>query len=44
LHPLSYWNVNANGWETASGDYQVYIGASSLGIRLTDTLRVHRAE
>jgi beta-glucosidase len=44
LHPLSYWNVNMNGWETASGDYQVYVGASSLGIRLTDTLRVHRAE
>jgi beta-glucosidase len=44
LHPLSYWNVNANGWETASGDYQVYVGASSRDIRLTDTLRVHREE
>ncbi len=44
LHPLSYWNVNTNGWETASGDYQVYVGASSRDLRLTDTLRVHRAE
>jgi len=44
MHPLSYWNVNANGWETASGDYQVYVGASSRDIRLTDTLRVHREE
>ncbi len=44
LHPMSYWNVNTNGWEIASGDYQVYVGASSRDIRLTDTLRVHRAE
>ncbi len=42
LHPLSYWNVNTNGWEMVSGDYQVYVGASSRDIRLTDTLRVHR--
>ncbi len=42
LHPLSYWDVNTNGWETASGDYQVYVGASSRDIRLTDTLHVHR--
>ncbi len=44
LHPLSYWNVNTNGWETASGDYQVYVATSSRDIRLTDTLRVYRAE
>ncbi|MHB8595669.1 MAG: beta-glucosidase [Ktedonobacteraceae bacterium] len=43
-HPLSYWNVNTHGWETASGDYNVYVGASSRDIRLTDTLRVHHAE
>ncbi len=43
-HPLSYWNVNMHGWETASGDYQVYVGASSRDIRLTDTLHVHCAE
>ncbi len=43
-HPLSYWNVKTNGWETASGDYQVYVGTSSRDIRLTGTLRVHQAE
>ena len=43
-HPLSYWNVNMNGWEIASGDYQVYVGASSRDIRLTSTLRVHHTE
>ena len=43
-HPLSYWNVNTHGWETASGDYNVYVGASSRDIRLADTFRVHRAE
>jgi beta-glucosidase len=43
-HPLSYWNVKTNGWQTAGGDYQVYVGASSRDIRLTATLRVHQAE
>jgi len=43
-HPLSYWNVDQNGWEMASGDYAVYVGASSRDIRLTDFLLVHRAE
>jgi beta-glucosidase len=43
-HPLSYWNVDTHDWETASGDYQVYVGASSRDIRLTGILRVHRAE
>jgi beta-glucosidase len=43
-HPLSYWNVNTHGWEMASGDYHVYVGASSRDIRLTDGLRVHREE
>ena len=43
-HPLSYWDVTMNGWEIASGDYQVYVGASSRDIRLTGTLRVHQAE
>jgi beta-glucosidase len=42
--PLSYWNVNRNGWEIASGDYAVYVGASSRDIRLTGTLRVRRTE
>jgi beta-glucosidase len=43
-HPLSYWDVKTNGWKIASGEYQVYIGASSRDIRLTGTLHVHRAE
>ncbi len=42
--PLSYWNVTTNGWEVASGDYQVYVGASSRGIRLTGHLSVYDAE
>ena len=42
--PLSYWNVTTNGWQIASGDYTVYVGASSRDIRLTGTLRVHHAE
>jgi beta-glucosidase len=42
--PLSYWNVNTNGWEIASGNYTVYVGASSRDIRLTGTLRVRRIE
>ena len=39
-HPLSYWNVTMNGWEIASGDYQVYVGASSRDIRLTAAFQV----
>src|SRR6266487_1358766 len=42
--PLSYWNVNTNGWEVAGGDYQVYVGASSRDIRLTGFFRVDQAE
>jgi beta-glucosidase len=39
--PLSYWNVDTNGWEMVSGDYQIYVGASSRDIRLTGMLHVH---
>jgi beta-glucosidase len=28
-HPLSYWDVNSNSWQTAAGDYAVYLGNSS---------------
>ncbi len=42
--PLSYWNVNRNGWEIVSGDYTVYVGASSRDIPLSSTLRVHHTE
>jgi beta-glucosidase len=40
--PLSYWNADTHGWEIATGDYQVYVGASSRDIRLTGTFRVER--
>ena len=39
--PLSFWNVSVNTWEIASGDYEVYVGASSRDIRLHGSLRVH---
>jgi beta-glucosidase len=42
--PLSSWNVKTNAWEIASGDYRLYVGASSRDIRLTGTLRVHQVE
>jgi beta-glucosidase len=43
-HPLSYWNVRDDTWEIASGDYEVYVGASSRDIRLHGNLRIQRAE
>ncbi len=43
-HPLSYWSVSMSSWEVASGDYQVYVGASSRDIRLTGILHVPHAE
>ena len=42
--PLSYWNVAVNGWEIASGEYQVYVGASSRDIRLAGTVHISRTE
>ena len=42
--PLSYWGDNTNGWEIASGDYQVYVGASSRDIRLTGSLHIYNNE
>jgi beta-glucosidase len=42
--PFSYWDISTNGWEIASGDYRVYVGASSRDIRLTGSLHVHAAE
>ena len=39
--PLSYWNVSVNTWEIASGDYEVYVGASSRDICLYGGLHVH---
>jgi beta-glucosidase len=42
--PLSYWDGSTNDWEIASGDYRIYVGASSRDIRLTGDLRVDSAE
>ncbi len=42
--PFSYWNVNTNGWEIASGGYQVYVGASSRDIRLTGSFQIREAD
>jgi beta-glucosidase len=33
-HPLSYWDVNSNGWLIAPGTYTVYLGNSSSGASL----------
>ncbi|MFN8465219.1 MAG: fibronectin type III-like domain-contianing protein, partial [Caldilineaceae bacterium] len=33
-HPVSTWNAHMHGWEIVTGDYQVYVGASSRDIRL----------
>ena len=34
-HPLSWWNPSSNGWQTAPGDYSVYLGNSSSKASLT---------
>jgi len=34
-HPLSWWDVNSNSWQTAPGDYAVYLGNSSSQASLT---------
>ncbi len=38
-HPQSYWSVATKGWEIASGDYLVYVGASSRDMRLQGRIR-----
>jgi len=34
-HPLSWWDVTSNSWQTAAGDYPVYVGNSSSAANLT---------
>ena len=34
-HPLSWWDVTSNSWQTAAGDYAVYAGNSSSATNLT---------
>lgn len=33
-----YWNVKTNRWEIEAGEYHIYIGASSMDIKLTGEL------
>ena len=39
-HPLSFWNTNLSGWDTAQGEYRVYVGRSSRDVRLLGLLHV----
>jgi beta-glucosidase len=39
---FAYWNVAANDWSVAPGDYAVYVGSSSRDVRLTDTLHIQQ--
>ena len=41
-HPLSYWDVNSNGWLIAPGVYTVYLGnsSSSAGLIAAGTLQM----
>jgi beta-glucosidase len=39
-HPLSYWDVNSNGWLTAPGTYTVYVGNSSDNVTSAGTFTV----
>ena len=40
-HPMSYWDTNSGTWQTAPGDYPVYIGNSSASASLTLAGIVH---
>ncbi len=42
-HPLSFWNATAHKWDTADGQYKVYVGDSSQDTYLTDTFVVRHA-
>jgi beta-glucosidase len=39
-HPMSYWDTNSNSWQTAPGDYPVYVGNSSANLALAGTVHV----
>ena len=34
-HPMSYWDTNSQSWQTAPGDYPIYVGNSSAPASLT---------
>jgi beta-glucosidase len=39
-HPMSYWDTNSSSWQTAPGDYLVYVGNSSANLTLAGTVHV----
>jgi beta-glucosidase len=39
-HPLSYWDTNSSSWQTAPGDYLVYVGNSSANLTQAGTVHV----
>lgn len=39
-HPLSIWNDSTQSWRTVPGDYQVYVGDSSVNTPLSDRVTV----
>jgi beta-glucosidase len=39
-HPLSYWDVSSSGWQTAPGDYSVYLGNASRGFNSATCTRI----
>ncbi|HEV8040806.1 MAG TPA: glycoside hydrolase family 3 C-terminal domain-containing protein [Bryobacteraceae bacterium] len=40
-HPLSWWDVTSSSWQTAAGDYPVYVGNSSSAANLTLAGTIH---
>jgi beta-glucosidase len=39
-HPMSYWDINSSTWQTAPGDYLVYVGNSSANLTQAGTVHV----
>ena len=39
-HPMSYWDTNSSTWQTAPGDYLVYVGNSSANLTQAGTVHV----
>jgi beta-glucosidase len=39
-HPMSYWDTNSSSWQTAPGDYPVYVGNSSANLAQAGTVHV----
>jgi beta-glucosidase len=39
-HPMSYWDTNSSSWQTAPGDYLVYVGNSSANLTQAGTVHV----